>query len=347
MNINGINTIFSKNYIYKNLQSPISNTVSFVGFKKAPTILQGKIVEPQDRFKTNDKVVYTFINSTIKTSKKKKEDDAQYIYGRIINAENCNIQRYIYSPEVNLKNTTTIQIIAGNVNMLNSNSEFVDLKSQTVAHANIFNSYIGCLTLYTNDPIKYGRNLLDNELTINNSTIKQIRYPETLPSQNNFYILNHSKIDNINFYNIIHKQAFYISDSSVNKLIDSRLAISTVNLHNATIGQLRCNPKYLQMSGNNEIGDIIFSCYYCNPGENIEIKIPKGTKINGDIIFEQTKHIPGINYIINVEEGAQLNGNVFVFKTKKYHNNYSIQQPECIEDKSANLIINRNVKLQK
>ena len=370
MNIQPVKISFSTNHqpknnlnspsssTYQNLKQPVLDTVTFSAaarpqnrFKKAPAVLSGEVVGAHEKFKTDRKKEYTFINSTIKAKKRvsKTDEPSKPIDARIINARNCNIERILEAPDVNLKKTTVSEVRAGNLTMAdNSNAATVELRSQTIAHANISDSTIGCVALFTNDPIKGGRNLIDNELTVNNSTIKQIRYPETRPSQNIFYITNNSKIGPMDFYQIRHKQVLDASDSHIEKFIDSRVPLSKITLHNTKIDELRCNPQNLKMSGNNELGDVTFSCFFYEPGDDIEVTIPKGTKINGDIAFEQVENIPGANYIINVEEGAQLNGQVFVLKQNpKYEVKYFPSSSKPIEDKSANLIINRDVKPKK
>ena len=370
MNIQPVKISFSTNHqpknnlnspsssTYQNLKQPVQDTISFSAaarprnrFKKAPFILSGEVVEAYEQFKTDRKKEYTFISSTIKAKKPEKptDDSSMPVEARIINAINCNIERILKAPDVKLKKTKVSEVRAGNLTMSDgSNVPTVELRSQTIAHANISDSTIDCVALFTNDPIKSGRHLIDNELMTNNSTINHIRYPETRPSQNIFYITNNSKIGPMDFYQIRHKQVLYASDSYIEKFIDANVPFSKITLHNTKIDELRCNPQNLKMSGNNELGDVTFSCFFYEPGEDIEVTIPKGTKINGDIAFEQVENIPGANYIINVEEGAQLNGQVFVLKQNpKYEVKYFPSSSKPIEDKSANLIINRDVKPKK
>lgn len=356
VNIQPINTV--TNYMYKTInpqsictyshpQSIPFDTVSFSGFKKAPNNLSNKIVNPNDKFKTDKRGEYHFSNSIIKAQKRTIEsaDQPQIIIARIINATDCSIERNLEAPDINLKNTQACEVRAGNINMSsNSSASLVDLKSQTIAHANIFDSNVDCLALYTNDPIKGGKSLLDNDIVVNNSTVKKIRYPYSRPSQNNFYISNNSHVGPMDFYNIVHKQVIDVSDSSVESFIDSKLPMSKVKLHNVELGELRCDPKNLQISGHNQLGDVTLSCYHYEPGENIEITIPTGTSINGNLYFEQTTHIPGANYIINVEEGANLHGDVFVLDQNPHYGNQYTENPKCIEDKNANVTVNKNVK---
>ena len=353
---NNLNPLSSSTY--QNLKQPVQDTISFSAaerprnrFKKAPFILSGEVVEAHEKFKTDSKKEYTFVNSTIKAKKREKltDEPSMPVEARIINAKNCNIERILKAPDINLKKTTASEVHAGNLTMSDgSNVPTVELRSQTIAHANISDSTIGCVALFTNDPIKSGRHLIDNELMTNNSTIKQIRYPETRPSQNIFYITNNSKIGPMDFYQIRHRQVLDASDSYIEKFIDARVPFSKITLHNTKIDELRCNPQNLKMSGNNELGDVTFSCFFYEPGDDIEVTIPKGTKINGDIAFEQVENIPGANYIINVEEGAQLNGKVFVLaQNPKYEAKYFVSSSKPVEDKTANLIINRDVKPKK
>lgn len=370
MNIQPVKISFSTNHTYKNnlnplssntyqyLKQPVQDTISFSAaerprnrFKKAPFILSGEVVQAHEKFKTDSKKEYTFVNSTIKAKKREKltDEPSMPVEARIINAKNCNIERILKAPDINLKKTTASEVHAGNLTMSDgSNVPTVELRSQTIAHANISDSTIGCVALFTNDPIKSGRHLIDNELMTNNSTINHIRYPETRPSQNIFYITNNSKIGPMDFYQIRHRQVLDASDSYIEKFIDARVPFSKITLHNTKIDELRCNPQNLKMSGNNELGDVTFSCFFYEPGDDIEVTIPKGTKINGDIAFEQVENIPGANYIINVEEGAQLNGKVFVLaQNPKYEAKYFVSSSKPVEDKTANLIINRDVKPKK